>query len=474
MSAPVDVCLICEGNYPFVVGGVSEWIRMLVDAMPDIRFGVLAITAPGTPREIKYKLPPNLVELSEVSIQEGSFKEFPGRPAGERGFEVVRRFHRGMREGDLSGFRDLIRLIRGIDGEVLNPSEVFGSPEAFKAFMGLAVEAERFAPLVDTFYTWRSTHIPLLHVLQAKLPAARVYHAVSTGYAGVMGAVGKVLLGRPYLLTEHGIYFKEREMEIMRAHWIDDTQRNFWIRYFSALSSLAYHYADEIIALYETNRRIQVGLGAPEARTKVIPNGVDLGKYLALPRAEPDGTLRVGLVARVTPIKDVKTFVKAACLVGRERDDVQFHVLGPGDESPDYFEECRFLARDLGIDLRLHFEGRVDVLEWYPKLDVVVLSSVKEAQPLSLIEALAARTSCVATRVGSVPEILHGLGELVQPKRPTAMAEAILRLLADPRKRARRAELGAKRAREIYDLDKVVEAYRRMYENYGSRADAAA
>lgn len=466
----VDVCLVAEGNYPFVVGGVSQWIHLLVEAMPDIKFGLLAITAPGTPTEPKYQFPDNIVAYENVAIAQRTYRSVPGNRPSPEGWEILGEFHRGLQQGNYEPFRPLARLIRGLDGEVLNPEFIFNDFEAFRAFMDLSVEMERFAPLIDTFYTWRSTHMPLLHVLQSPIPKARVYHAVSTGYAGVVAAMAKILYGSPMLLTEHGIYTKEREMEVMRANWINDSQRDFWMRYFNGLARIAYHFSDEIIALFDTNRELQLAAGAPEEKTRVIPNGVDLSQFLVLPRRTDPNKHRVGIVARVTPIKDVKTYIKACALVGREREDVEFHILGPEDESQDYAEECHFLARDLGIDLRLHFEGRVDVKEWLPRLDVLVLSSVKEAQPLVLIEALAAGVSCVATRVGSVPEILHNLGELVQPKRPTAMAEAILRLLEDPDKRDRRDKRGRKKVEEVYDLRAVVEEYHRMYKSYGRQA----
>lgn len=467
MSDPVvDVCLLAEGNYPFVVGGVSQWIDMLVTRMPDITFGLFAITAPGTPQTIKYEMPPNMPVFKQVSIAQRQFLTHTGKPPSEKAWQTLRNFHRGLQEGNYEPFRDLVRLIRGMDGEVLNPQEMFADFESFQVFMKLAVEMERFSPLIDTFYTWRSTHMPLVHVLQAEIPKARCYHSVSTGYAGLVAAMGKILHGSPLILTEHGIYTKEREMEVMRAQWINDSQRDFWMRYFNGLARICYHFSDIIISLFETNRKLQIQGGAPEDLTHVIPNGVDLSEYLVLGRETDDKVLRVGTVARVTPIKDVKTFIKACCLVGREREDVEFHILGPEDESEGYAEQCHFLARDLGIDLRLHFEGRVNVKEWYPKLDVVVLSSVKEAQPLVLIEAMAAGSVCVATRVGSVPEILHGLGELVQPKRPTAMAEAILRLLENKEKRDRWGAKGRKRVKEIYDLDAVVKEYHDLYKKH--------
>jgi glycosyltransferase involved in cell wall biosynthesis len=332
----VDVCLIAEGNYPFVVGGVSQWIEMLLKGMPDLTFGLLAITAPGTPETKKYEFPDNLVEFTRVGIAQPYFYTRKGKKPGKKSWDILRRFHRGLVQGDYEPFRDLIRLIRGMEDEVLNPADMFQDYESFQTFMKLAVEMERFSPLIDTFYTWRSTHMPLLHALQSPLPKARCYHAVSTGYAGVVAAMGHILHDAPMLLTEHGIYTKEREMEVMRANWINDSQRDFWMRYFNGLSKIAYHFSEEIIALYETNRKVQVLSGAPEEKTRVIANGVDLGKYLALKRAPKGKKFHVGTVARVTPIKDVKTFIKACCLVGRERDDVEFHILGPEDESEGY------------------------------------------------------------------------------------------------------------------------------------------
>ena len=73
------------------------------------------------------------------------------------------------------------------------------------------------------FWAWRALFGGLVATLSFPLPPARVYHTVSTGYAGLLAARAAVETGRPALITEHGIYTNERRIEILQADWIVDT-----------------------------------------------------------------------------------------------------------------------------------------------------------------------------------------------------------------------------------------------------------
>ena len=114
-----------------------------------------------------------------------------------------------------------------------------------------------------------------------------------------------------FLLTEHGIYPREREEEVLASSWIDADFKSIWIDYFYYLSKLAYQYCDKIISLFEYNRNIQIEYGAPEEKTIVIPNGVDEKKYGSIVRNKRKG-FHVGSILRVVPIKDVKMMIKAS------------------------------------------------------------------------------------------------------------------------------------------------------------------
>src|SRR5437867_4267777 len=114
-------------------------------------------------------------------------------------------------------------------------------------------------------------HVPLVRLLTADEPRANVIHAVSTGYAGAVAAVASRRQRRPLLLTEHGIYARERDMELARATWIREAEldprlpvestsplRRCWSRFFHRLSHVAYHQASDIVTLSEINRAKQL------------------------------------------------------------------------------------------------------------------------------------------------------------------------------------------------------------------------
>src|SRR5690606_25119411 len=124
-------------------------------------------------------------------------------------------------------------------------------------------------PFTEMFWTVRSMILPLFLTIREDIPRADVYHSVSTGYAGVIGALGKILYNRPFLLTEHGIYSREREEEIIKADWVKGYFKDLWIQYFYRLSSCAYDHADRVTTLFNRNREIEIELGCD-------PNKIDI------------------------------------------------------------------------------------------------------------------------------------------------------------------------------------------------------
>ena len=103
-----------------------------------------------------------------------------------------------------------------------------------------------------------------------------------------------------------------------------------------------------------------------------------------------------------------------------------------------YLQSCRDLAAELGLADAVGFEGRVEeIRDAYAAGSVVVLSSISEGFPYTLIEAMTCGRACVATDVGGVSEALGDTGRLVPPRDPEAMAAACLELLGDAELRGR-------------------------------------
>ena len=170
----------------------------------------------------------------------------------------------------------------------------------------------------------------------------------------------------------------------------------------------------------------------------LIYNGVDLDRY---DHQEPCCTLRdeygmepgsqiVGVVARLEPEKGHPTLLEAWPLVLRSVPDAYLLVVGEGSRR----DALEAQARELRIAHRVVFTGRRDdVPAVTAALDVAVLPSYREAQGLTILEAMALSRPVVASRVGGIPEMITDgvTGLLVPPRDAPALAAAISRLLTD-------------------------------------------
>ncbi|MEK7746776.1 MAG: GT4 family glycosyltransferase PelF, partial [Elusimicrobiota bacterium] len=213
-----DVCLILEGTYPFVSGGVSTWIHQLVSAMSELRFSILYISPfPNPRREYKYKVPSNVVEIQDLYLHEHSFakgRSWPWRR--RRVFKTIMDIQKRIGEEDWGALAEALPYLRE-KGVALTDWDFFDSQEAWEALAAVYSSSGGHVSFLDYFWTWRSMHLSLFKTLRAPIPKARLYHTVSTGYAGVLASVAKATQDRAMLLTEHGVYTHERLLEISQA-----------------------------------------------------------------------------------------------------------------------------------------------------------------------------------------------------------------------------------------------------------------
>lgn len=429
----MKICLLAEGCYPYVAGGVSSWIQMLIQGMPDHEFIIVAIGAEKKQKGIyKYTLPENIVEIHEYFLDE--FLVYPGGKNKSRTLTFQQR-------------QAILELLRGNLKEWQVLFELFGSENLYEAndflvsnefldiIMELADAEYKNTPFKDTFWTIRSMLIPMLNLLKCHIPEADIYHAVSTGYAGLLGAKFKYFTKKPYIVTEHGIYTREREEEILKAQWVSTFFKQTWISFFASLCHSAYGEADRIVSLFYGARRIQISLGAKADKCSVIPNGIHMERFAGIPAiSDIPHPLAVGAIIRVVPIKDIKTMIYSFSQVKDKRPDAVLYLIGPYDEDPEYYKECRELIDNLQCP-DIHFVGRVDITEWLAKLDMVILTSISEGQPFVLLEAMAARRPVLATNVGSCEEIIYGApdefgkaGIVVPVMNPAQIAKGILKI----------------------------------------------
>lgn len=122
------------------------------------------------------------------------------------------------------------------------------------------------------------------------------------------------------------------------------------------------------------------------------------------------------------------------------------------------------LAAELGVVDGIAWEGRVsDVARAYASGSVVLLSSISEGFPFSLIEAMSCGRATVSTDVGGVREAVGDTGLVVPPREPAVMAEATLGLLGDAGRRAELGRLARQRVVDRFTLRRSVDGFRRIY-----------
>lgn len=239
-------------------------------------------------------------------------------------------------------------------------------------------------------------------------------------------------------------------------------------RLFIAAERAAAHLTRRIVTLTGRGRddHLREGIGVPE-QYRVIPSGIDTARYARADgsgvRAETGftGGAVVGWAGRLVPVKDCATFLRAAAIIARSREDAGFLIAGDGEERG----MLSALAGELGIASRVRFLGdRRDMPEVMAAMDVFVLSSRNEGFGRVIVEAMAAGVPVAATGVGGAVEVLDGgrAGLLVPPGDDGALAAAVLQVLGDAKVRAELSANGRLRAAE-FDMGKTVEAYADIY-----------
>lgn len=466
----MKICMIIEGAYPYVTGGVSSWVQQEILSMPEHEFIIVTlVTTREEKREIKYKIPDNVTEIHEFYLQDDDYGK--------------RKKKRHLKKGEYDAFKSLFF------GEDVNWETVFQFFMREKVSLDSLIMSEDFLKMARDYYcahfdrlvfsdfiwTMRSIYFPLFSVMTSKLPEADLYHCLSTGYAGVIGSMAKYMYHKPLLISEHGIYTREREEEIIKADWVLGSYKDLWINQFKKFSDCAYKYADKVTCLYEGNQKLQVEFGCEKEKTIIIPNGVDAKSFENIPQKdEDDSYINIGAILRVAPIKDVKTMLSAFALAKQKNPTLKLWIMGPLDEMPEYVQECMDMVTYMKIE-DVVFTGAVNVKEYIGKMDFLVLSSLSEGQPLVILEGFAAHKPFLATNVGDCKGLIYGnedgLGDagIVVPVMNTSkMSEAMLYLAEKKDKREQMGEAGYQRVLR-YDKETIYNAYRNIYTELGGQ-----
>lgn len=230
-------------------------------------------------------------------------------------------------------------------------------------------------------------------------------------------------------------------------------------------------FADRIIAVSEDVKKFHIANTAVgESKFVTIENGVDVQRFANQRAAgqnvrkefELDGSAPVfGIVGRLTPPKDHKVFLRAAALILQSLPLARFLIVGDGPLR----SELESYVRELRIQSSVIFTGmRRDIPAMLAALDVLVISSLWEGIPVTLLEGMASMLPVVGTRVGSIPDVVtEETAILVPPSEPNAIAQACLKLAKDRELRLRMGKAGLKRVSAYYSIDAMIDRTTALY-----------
>jgi glycosyltransferase involved in cell wall biosynthesis len=245
----------------------------------------------------------------------------------------------------------------------------------------------------------------------------------------------------------------------------------YWLVRLCAICS--YFLPDRIICCANSAKTAHIKLRYAAHKMTVIPNGYDFSafkldlnsrKRVRLELGFNDGDIVIGAVGRFDPLKDFHNFVTAAAYIAAQRGDVKFLMVGRGNEWSN--ATLRGWIESAGLVTGFHLVGQqTDVACFLSAMDIFCLSSVNEAFPNVVVEAMAMGLPCVVTRAGDAADILGDDGFVVPVKDSISLADALLRMChLDPVDRKMLGERNAKKVREEYGIEKIKRKYEEVYD----------
>lgn len=496
------VLFTTEGTYPYIPGGVTTWCDALVTGLPQHEFTVVAVV--GNPHvSLLYRLPANVRVVPVPLWGAERVEEYLPRRGAVRSTAqttrgvVARRF--------LPVFEELVDELVMADGDARVIGRCITALANFCVRYDLrkALRDERVwslvltrlinnplyrqAPTVEAIDLARSLYRYLMP-LALPVPPVDISHSSAAAFCALPAVVAKLRDGVPLIVTEHGIFLRERILQLVHDR-VPLLRKIMFANLYHGVTQAVCQHADVIAPVCSYNLLWERHLGIGGAKVRVIHNGVDPARFALSDGRQNDGQACAGdqhgrrrggsrtkrptvaYVGRFDPLKDVLTLISAAALVRDAVPDVLFRLYG-AEADEDYARRCRRAVSASRLEGTVCFEGPTDDVESaYRDADLVVLSSLSEGFPFAVVEAMMSARPIVATAVGGISEALAGWDLLVRPRDPRSLSVALVRLLELPA--SERAAIGAtlrQRAMSLFSRQRFLASYAALYEELHARA----
>lgn len=510
----VRIGLLTEGGYPYVSGDARLWCDRLVRGLGGHEFDIYALSRSERQEDAGWiELPPQVSRVRTAPLWTAEddgvgYGRRTRRRFAECFGELAAALCAGPDAGNASdgpdastaeadrfgnalyGLAELARDEGGLVGALRSEAAVRALERACRAPGALGAAREARVPDLLTVAAHLERALRPLSLDWYEddgLGSVDLCHAAGGGPAALPGLLAHHFSGVPLLVTEYGVP--------LRAHYLasgaDDSApavRSLLAAFHGRLASETYRKAALVTPGNTHTRRWQERCGADREKLRTVYPGMDASHFAEVGEspetADPSTLIWVG---RIEPAKDLISLLHAFAEVRKEEPKTRLRIIGAatGAESEAYLGHCKALAAQLFPDEAegMHAVGDNPVsfeeiggpeaptlAEAYAAGAVVVLSSVVEGFPISLVEAMFCARATVSTDVGAVVEIIGGTGLVVPPRNPRALAEACVALLQDPERRERLGAAARARALELFTVEQNIAAFHGIYLEVVSRS----
>lgn len=482
-----SVLLALEGTYPFHGGGVSTWAHILCNRIKDFNFKIYSVNA-FFEKKAKYDLCESIEEVVQVpmwyALEPREILRFDDT------YSSYVKKRENLKKNEVKSV--FVPLLKRLITQIYSPKQDVTELENIFMEMWYFFQVNDYKSTMKEENVWDTFKFEILKIIDKEgiddvvlldltvamrwiyhflmplsidFPKSSIVHLTLSGFLVLPAIVQKKVHNTPILLTEHGVFIRERLIAISQS---DSSYflKDFLIRFSECIARLAYTNSDVILSVNKFNFKWELKYGAKPEQLRVAYNGIDHMRFVPLEKPQQLKNIpTVVAMARIFALKDILTMIRSCKVVKEVFPNIEYRIYGENDAVPEYTKQCLDLIEELGLQENFKLLGPHRQPEKvFCEGDISILTSISEGFPYTIIESMSCAIPVVATDVGGVYEALTSdCGILCKPKDPVDIGNAVIKLLSDDKLRK---EMGAncrKRIEENFTIDTFVKEYNDVY-----------
>ncbi|TKD67307.1 GT4 family glycosyltransferase PelF [Flavobacterium sp. ASW18X] len=491
MSNNKNILLVTEGTYPYKGGGVSTWAHYLTQNIKDFDFSLYALTADVEYKPI-YDLGTSVKEIVQIPVWSPE-EPYDCVDYNEEYKTILMRREMTTYENVQNLFVPHFKLF--LENTFKDAPQTDADLEAIKKAF---IKMWQFFNNYDYKSTLRSESVwnsfnhciskiwPQKEFKEATLqdmsmgirliyrfliplaidpPKSDITHLTIAGTGIIPALKNKEKYGAKTMLTEHGVFIRERMLAISKTAYSPFLKR-LLIVFSEMLTRLTYRECDRILTVSKFNIEWALRYGAKKEKVNVVYNGVESAKFIPAKITIKKDRPTVVAAARIFDLKDIITMIKVCAEVRKSIPNVLFLVYGNKDAVPEYTEQCENLISELALEDHFKLAGfHNKPQELFLEGDISILTSISEGFPYTVIESMSCSIPVVATDVGGVTEALtEECGFVCKPRDFIAIADKVVAILKDDILRKKMGEAARKRVLELFTIEQFIALFEKEYQ----------